>query len=119
MYVTRASSFMVYEYKQQPGDVHQLHAASELASVVGFLLQLGFREAGRPLPVAAMPPLERDVAGHLAQLGLLLPFRRVPHQERARGQGMAPMGHRRRAQPGVAGHTAAPQAGHLRIYGGV
>ena len=63
-----------------PSDIQPLYlsgpAASELASVVGFLLQLGFREAGRPLPVAALAPLERDVAGHLAQLGLLLPFRR-------------------------------------------
>ena len=43
--------------------------------MVGFLLQLGFREAGRPAPVAAFSPLERNVAGHLAQLGLLLPFK--------------------------------------------
>ena len=50
-------------------------AAAELASVVGFLLQLGFREAGRPAPIGAFSPLERDVASHLAQLGLLLPFK--------------------------------------------
>ncbi len=48
--------------------------------MVGFLLQLGFREAGRPLRVGALAPLERDVAGHLSQLGLLLPFRRVTYQ---------------------------------------
>ena len=52
-----------------------MRAAAELASVVGFLLQLGFREAGRPSPVGALSALERDVAGHRAQLGLLLPFK--------------------------------------------
>jgi len=56
-------------------DTAPARAAAELASVVGFLLQLGFRDAGRPAPIGAFSPLERDVASHLAQLGLLLPFK--------------------------------------------
>ena len=50
-------------------------AGSELASAVSFLLQLGFLEPGRPSRAAPLTPLERTIAGHLAQLGLLLPFR--------------------------------------------
>ena len=50
------------------------------------MVQLGFREASHPLPAPAhssKPGVkasenhlqERTVSGHLAQLGLLLPFR--------------------------------------------
>lgn len=53
-------------------------AGAELASVVGFLLRLGFQEAGRPHPLAALSPKERSIAGHLAQLGLLYAFRCAP-----------------------------------------
>jgi transcription initiation factor TFIIH subunit 4 len=45
-----------------------------LAAAVSFLLQLGFQRAA-PLRAAALAPAERAIAAHMAQLGLLLPFR--------------------------------------------
>ena len=43
--------------------------------VIGFLLQMGFRKVGVPFLLGEMNPLQKAMAAHLAQLGLLLPFR--------------------------------------------
>eukprot|EP00955_Chlamydomonas_euryale_P026377 278381-Chlamydomonas_euryale.AAC.19 len=37
-------------------------------------MQLGFRRVGQPCRLAALTRMERDIAGHLMQLGLLMPF---------------------------------------------
>lgn len=44
---------------------------------MSYLLQLGALEAERPCPTGRLSPTERTIAGHLAQLGLLRPFRCV------------------------------------------
>lgn len=49
-------------------------SSAELASVLGFLLQLGF-QGERPLAAATLDPGQRDIAAHMAQLGLLAAFR--------------------------------------------
>jgi transcription initiation factor TFIIH subunit 4 len=49
-------------------------SSAELASVLGFLLQLGF-QGERPLAVASLDPQQQDIAAHMAQLGLLAAFR--------------------------------------------
>ena len=40
-----------------------------------FMLQLGFRRPGQPFPLQDLSSFEAGIAAHLAQLGLLLPFR--------------------------------------------
>ena len=62
-----------------------LFAGQVLAEAISFMVQLGFREASHPLPAPAHSNKptgqapeglqERTVSGHLAQLGLLLPFK--------------------------------------------
>ncbi len=52
-------------------------AGESLGEVLNFLLQLGFREVGAPFAAAALRAAERGIATDLAQLGLLLPFRRA------------------------------------------
>jgi transcription initiation factor TFIIH subunit 4 len=49
-------------------------SSAELASVISFLLQLGF-QGQRSMRAGALPPLERGIAAHMAQLGLLRAFR--------------------------------------------
>jgi hypothetical protein len=46
----------------------------ELASALSFLMQLGFRQVGRPYHLDALTPLEQQIACHMAQLGLLYTF---------------------------------------------
>ncbi|KAL6757496.1 Tfb2-domain-containing protein [Haematococcus lacustris] len=46
----------------------------DLASLMSFLMQLGFMRVGVPYALHGLGPLERVVAGHMMQLGLLLPF---------------------------------------------
>lgn len=46
----------------------------ELASVLGFLLQLGF-QGELPLQCASLSPLQRDIAAHMVQLGVLAAFK--------------------------------------------
>ncbi len=55
----------------------RLPAGEALGEVLNFLLQLGFREVGAPFAVSALRAPERGIAADLAQLGLLLPFRRA------------------------------------------
>ena len=43
--------------------------------VISFLLQMGFKEVGVPFPLASLDPLQANIAAHMSQLGLLLPFR--------------------------------------------
>ncbi|KAI8463783.1 MAG: transcription factor Tfb2-domain-containing protein [Monoraphidium minutum] len=50
-------------------------SAAELSSVLSFLMQLGFRQVGRPYPMAGLSPLEQRIAAHMAQLGLLRTFK--------------------------------------------
>ena len=45
--------------------------------MLNFLLQLGFREVGAPFAASTLRAPERGIAADLAQLGLLLPFRRA------------------------------------------
>ncbi|GBF95756.1 general transcription factor IIH subunit 4-like [Raphidocelis subcapitata] len=46
-------------------------SGAELASVLSFLMQLGFRQVGRPYALSGLGPLEQRIAAHMAQLGLL------------------------------------------------
>lgn len=48
-------------------------SSGELASVLGFLLQLGF-QGQVPLRCDGLDPRERDIAGHMVQLGVLAAF---------------------------------------------
>ena len=50
-------------------------AAAQLASVLNFLMQLGFRQIGQPYPLSGLGPLEQRIAAHMAQLGLLFTFK--------------------------------------------
>lgn len=50
-------------------------SAAQLSSVLSFLMQLGFRQVGRPYPLAGLSPLEQRIAAHMAQLGLLYTFK--------------------------------------------
>eukprot|EP00884_Botryococcus_braunii_P023136 jgi/Botrbrau1/9506/Bobra.0252s0121.1 len=50
-------------------------SGAELASVVSFLLQLGFRDVGVPFPITDLTPLEQGIASDMARLGLVFPFR--------------------------------------------
>lgn len=43
--------------------------------VISFLLQMGFRKVGVPFQLGQLNPLQKSMAAHLAQLGLLLPFK--------------------------------------------
>ncbi|KAG1673265.1 hypothetical protein FOA52_002545 [Chlamydomonas sp. UWO 241] len=52
----------------------EARSGAELASVVSFIMQLGFRRVGQPCRLGALAPTERAIAGHLMQLGLLMPF---------------------------------------------
>ena len=52
-------------------------AGEPLGEVLNFLLQLGFREVGAPFAASMLRAAERGIAADLAQLGLLLPFRRA------------------------------------------
>lgn len=59
-----------------PTHTHPTHpAASELSSVLSFLMQLGFRRVGQPCALSALGPSERTIAGHMMQLGVLMPFK--------------------------------------------
>ncbi len=67
-----------------------LPAGSELSALMTFMLQLGFRRPGQPFPLQDLSSFEAGIAAHLAQLGLLLPFRwaamlvsRQPYQQKA------------------------------------
>lgn len=53
----------------------QKKAGGELVHVISFLLQMGFAEVGVPFPLAGLNPLQANIAAHLSQLGLLVPFR--------------------------------------------
>ena len=53
-------------------------SSTELASVLGFLLQLGF-QGERPLKVADLDPQQRDMAAHMVQLGVLAVFKSSRH----------------------------------------
>ncbi|KAG7670055.1 putative General transcription and DNA repair factor IIH subunit TFB2 [Nannochloris sp. 'desiccata'] len=48
-------------------------SSTELASALGFLLQLGF-QGERPLCCSDLEPQQRDIAAHMAQLGVLYTF---------------------------------------------
>lgn len=48
--------------------------AADLQSLMSFLMQLGFMHVGRPYAQDSLNPMEAAVAGHMIQLGLLLPF---------------------------------------------
>lgn len=50
-------------------------SAAQLSSVLSFLMQLGFRQVGRPYPLAGLGALEQRIAAHMAQLGLLYTFK--------------------------------------------
>ncbi|KIZ06628.1 RNA polymerase II transcription factor B subunit 2 [Monoraphidium neglectum] len=50
-------------------------SAAQLSSVLSFLMQLGFRQVGRPYALAGLSPLEQRIAAHMAQLGLLYTFK--------------------------------------------
>lgn len=54
-----------------------MRAGEPLGEVLNFLLQLGFREVGAPFAASTLRAPERGIAADLAQLGLLLPFRRA------------------------------------------
>ncbi len=41
---------------------------------MSFLMQLGFMRVGQPYELAHMQPVEQDIAAHMMQLGLLMPF---------------------------------------------
>lgn len=49
-------------------------SSTELASALGFLLQLGF-QGERPLSCSELKPQQRDIAAHMVQLGVLYTFR--------------------------------------------
>lgn len=49
-------------------------SSTELASALGFLLQLGF-QGERPLCCSELDAQQRDIAAHMAQLGVLFAFR--------------------------------------------
>jgi transcription initiation factor TFIIH subunit 4 len=48
-------------------------SSTELASALGFLLQLGF-QGERPLCCSELDPQQMDIAAHMAQLGVLFTF---------------------------------------------
>jgi transcription initiation factor TFIIH subunit 4 len=50
------------------------HAGGELAGALSFLMQLGFRQVGRPYPLEGLGPQEQRIAAHMAQLGLLATY---------------------------------------------
>ena len=52
-----------------------MFTGKELVHVISFLLQMGFKELGVPFRLAELDPLQANIAAHMAQLGLLLPFR--------------------------------------------
>jgi hypothetical protein len=54
------------------------HAGAELAPAMSFLMQLGFMRVGQPYPFEALEGADRDIAGHMMQLGLLMPFKPPP-----------------------------------------
>lgn len=49
----------------------------ELASTLSFLMQLSFRRVWQPYPLAGLTPREQDIAGHMAQLGLVATCKQV------------------------------------------
>lgn len=55
--------------------LQQRHGGAELAGALSFVLRLGFRGLGRPLPISELPAQERRIAAALATLGLLCPFK--------------------------------------------
>ncbi|GAX80863.1 hypothetical protein CEUSTIGMA_g8298.t1 [Chlamydomonas eustigma] len=52
-------------------------STAELSSVLSFLMQLGFRRVGQPCALTAVGESEQTIAGHMMQLGVLMPFRQV------------------------------------------
>ncbi|KAK9806388.1 hypothetical protein WJX72_012519 [[Myrmecia] bisecta] len=65
----------LWELLQQYISSAENRSGAELSSVVSFMLQLGFQEVGYPTPTATLTAQERIIAAHMAQLGLLLPFK--------------------------------------------
>eukprot|EP00195_Chlamydomonas_chlamydogama_P010376 CAMPEP_0202894508 /NCGR_PEP_ID=MMETSP1392-20130828/3906_1 /ASSEMBLY_ACC=CAM_ASM_000868 /TAXON_ID=225041 /ORGANISM="Chlamydomonas chlamydogama, Strain SAG 11-48b" /LENGTH=534 /DNA_ID=CAMNT_0049579235 /DNA_START=140 /DNA_END=1743 /DNA_ORIENTATION=- len=53
----------------------EARSGAELSSVMSFLMQLGFRRVGQPCAFDALSSMERRIAAHMMQLGLLQPFR--------------------------------------------
>ncbi len=49
-------------------------AGSELASLMSFLLQLGFQDPNTPLALSSLDAPQQAIAAHMAQLGVLTPF---------------------------------------------
>jgi hypothetical protein len=49
-------------------------AGAGLPSLISFLMQLGFMRVGQPYALSSLAPTEAAIAGHMMQLGLLLPF---------------------------------------------
>ncbi|CAL8465169.1 g4704 [Coccomyxa elongata] len=45
-----------------------------LGTILNFLLQLGFRDVGSPFALAELDDIQRNIAGDMAQLGLIMPF---------------------------------------------
>ncbi len=43
--------------------------------MLNFLLQLGFRETGRPFVLASLDKTQVTIAAEMAQLGLIMPFK--------------------------------------------
>jgi hypothetical protein len=60
-------------------DMRPTHAGGELAGAMSFLMQLGFRQVGRPYPLEALGAQEQRIAAHMAQLGLLATYIAVSH----------------------------------------
>jgi hypothetical protein len=58
-------------------------SGAEQAAVVGFLVELGFQEVGRPRSLGSLEPLARSVAGHLCTVRPTLPTRARMHSQEA------------------------------------
>lgn len=54
---------------------HRAHAGVPLGTILNFLLQLGFQEVGSPFALTDLDNTQRSIAGDMAQLGLLMPFK--------------------------------------------
>lgn len=55
-------------------DAAERKSGEELSSLISFLLQLGFRQIGVPWTLDSVTPMQRTIAGHMCQLGLLMPL---------------------------------------------
>jgi hypothetical protein len=52
-----------------------MHAGAPLGTMLNFMLQLGFREVGRPFALAELDATQRTIAADMALLGLVMPFK--------------------------------------------